>query len=279
VFVGAAFLGGAGIAAAVPILPTCPDTGIAQSQIDLTTAGTSTTINNAVFTSIDTNGSVGTGEFPAFYKVQGDGCIQGYNTGGTAELDTQNAPLFTFLLNTTDVVTVAGVDYVEFHLDINQAKEFPGLSLDNVQIFASPSDTLSGWSDCLLDGVACIYNMDSGANRAILLNYVVNNGSGNGYDVQLLVPTSIFAGLDASTNYVYLYSSFGAVGGNYIENDGFEEWAYRRCPEGQVCWQSPGPDPNPAPEPGTLALIAIALAGGLVTRRSTVNRRPSRDDS
>jgi hypothetical protein len=251
---------------AVPAPVVCPDAG---STIDLTVAGNTTTINDAIYTAVDTNGSVGTGNFPSFYKVQGDDCIQGYNTNGTEEFETQNAPLFTFLLSTTDVVDVGGSDYVEFHLDINQEKSEPGLSLDNVQIFASTDDQLTGWTDCLLGGVACIYNMDAGANQSILLNYVQNKGSGNGYDMQLFVPVSVFAGLDPTTNYVYLYSAFGSVGDPYSENDGFEEWAYRRCPEGQVCWQPPGGgDPPPGvPEPGTLALIGLALLIGAVTTR------------
>ena len=258
----------AGSALAVPAPPVCPDTGVSQLTTDLTAPGDTTTIGGSIFTAVDTNGSVGTGSFPSFYKVQGNGCIQGYNTDGVRQFDTQAAPLFTFLLNTTDVVTVGTTDYVEFHLDINQDTNNPGLSLDNVEIFASTSDTLTGWTaDCKLGGVDCLYNMDAGTNRALLMTYVLNKGSGNGYDMQLLLPVSVFAGLDASTNYVYLYSSFGAVGGASTENDGFEEWAYRRCPEGQTCWKTPEPDPNPAPEPGTLALIAIAMVGGALGER------------
>ncbi len=256
----------AGAALAVPVVPTCPDTGVTQTMHDLTVAGTTTTINGAIYTAVDTNGSVGTGNFPAFYKVQGDDCIQGYNTDGTEEFETQNAPLFTFLLSTTDVVSQGGVDYIEFHLDINQAKSDPGLSLDDVQIFASTDNMLTGWTaDCKLGGVACIYDMDAGSNQAILLNYVQNNGSGNGYDMQLLVPVSIFAGLDPTANYVYLYSAFGSVGGAYTENDGFEEWSYRHCPDGEVCevcWQTPQ-----VPEPATVALLGSALLGGLAAAR------------
>jgi hypothetical protein len=116
--------------------------------------------------------------------------------------------------------------------------------------------------------------MDAGGiNRAIELNYVQNKGSGNGYDMQLLVPVSVFGSVDASQTYVYLYSAFGGLLGNFAENDGFEEWAYRRCPEGQVCWTTPGPDPNPAPEPGTLALLAIAMVGGALSQRRRLAKR------
>ena len=84
----------AGIAWATPEPVVCPDTGVNQTQFDLTVAGTSTTINDAIFTSVDTNGSVGTGVFPAFVQVQGNDCIHGYNTDGTREFDTMNSPRF-----------------------------------------------------------------------------------------------------------------------------------------------------------------------------------------
>ena len=83
----------------------------------------------------------------------------------------------------------------------------------------------------------------------------------------------LFAGLDASTNYVYLYSSFGAVGGAFAENDGPEEWQYRMCSPTTTCVtpRDPDPDPNPGvPEPASLALVAIGLAMIQVTRRKRI---------
>lgn len=262
------------VATAAPIV-SCPDTGVAQSQIDLTDPDDTTTINAAIFTAIDTNGTVGTGVFPALVKVQGNDCIHGYNTQGTEEFDTQNNSSEIIRLDTMMVVTEDGIDYVEFHLDINQNKnnDAPsGPSLDNVQIFVAGTNDLTGWTDCLLGGIACVYNMDEGMNRAILLDYVLNNGGGNGYDMKLLVPVSVFGAAlaDPANNYVYLYSSFGAVGGNFAENDGFEEWQYRVCPPDTVCVREPPPPDTNVPEPASIALVGLGLLALAAGRRKRI---------
>ena len=177
------------------------------------------------------------------------------------------------------VVSVGGIDYVEFRLDINQNKNNSGPSgpsLDNVQLFVSQDNSLTNWTDCNLGGVggvACTYNMDAGANRALLLDYALNNGSGNGFDLSMLVPVSTFGAAalaDPSKYYVYLYSSFGAVGGAFAENDGPEEWQYRMCSPTTTCVTPRDPDPNPAPEPVSLALVGIGLAMIQVTRRKRI---------
>jgi PEP-CTERM motif len=273
-----ALLAVAGSALAAPVPFVCPWIAGSTTGNDLTTAGASTNIGGAIYESADSSGSVGTGDFPAFVKINGNAdCVSGYNTDGTLEFDTNNAPIIMFTLDTMNVVS--GPDgtgsYVEFILDINQTKENPLLSLDNVQIYVSASSTLTGLdaSACTLAGVGCVYNMDGGSNEAILLNYTLNNGSGNGFDMSLFVPTSVFSTVsDPSKTFVYLYSEFGGVGGLYKENDGAEEWAYNRCPAGQTCLTIP---PQQVPEPATVGLIALAMLAcvAVVRRRNTASMR------
>jgi len=274
----AALLATAAPSFAAPVV-TCPDSGVSQTQTDLTTDGSSTTINQAIFTAFDSSGTVGTGVFPAFVREQGNDCIQGYNTQGTEQFDTINNSSEEVLLSNMLVVTLGGIDYVEFRLDINQNKNNSGPSgpsLDNVQLFVSQNNSLTDWKDCSLGGVSCVYNMDSGTNRALLLDYALNNGSGNGFDLSMLVPVSTFGAAalaDPSKYFVYLYSSFGAVGGAFAENDGPEEWQYRMCSPTTTCVtpRDPDPDPNPGvPEPASLALVAIGLAMIQVTRRKRI---------
>jgi hypothetical protein len=261
----------AGVAYATPQPFVCPWTAGTTTNNDLTTAGATTTINNAIYQSADTSGSVGTGDFPAFVKINGNAdCTSGYNTNGALEFDTNNAPIIMFTLDTMNVINKNGTDYVEFILDINQTSNNPLLSLDSVQVYVSTVANASGLNRnaCTLTNATCVYNMDAGSNQAVLLNYTLNSGSGNGFDMSLFVPTSVFAGLgDASKTYIYLYSAFGAVGGNYAENDGTEEWAYNRCPATTVCRQIP---PQQVPEPMTLVLIAL----GLVVCAAFTRRRP-----
>jgi hypothetical protein len=264
----------AGTAAAGPVA-TCPDTGVSQTTTDLTTDGSQTTIDQAIFTAFDSSGSVGSGVFPAFVVMQGNDCIQGYNTQGTEEFDTVNNSSEIVRLDTLMVVNVGGTDYVEFRLDINQNKNNSGPSgpsLDNVQIFVSNTDNLTGWQpDCTLGGVSCIYNMDAGQNRALLLDYALNNGGGNGFDLSLLLPVSRFGAALAnpSGNYVYLYSSFGAVGGIYAENDGPEEWQYRTCSTETACVTPRDPPPT-IPEPASVVLVGLGLLALRTIRRRMV---------
>jgi hypothetical protein len=69
--------------------------------------------------------------------------------------------------------------------------------------------------------------LDAGTNRSVLLNYTLNSRSGNGFDMSLLIPTSVFAGVVDPT---------------------------------------PDPDPS-VPEPATIALIGIALLGSAIGGR------------
>jgi hypothetical protein len=198
------------------------------ADLDLTAGGTGT-INSAIFTTTD-NQSTGTGVIQSFVRVQDpNGSADGYNADARPVMqDVNTSPTFThdILLSSVPEVTLGGIVYYEFLLDINQNTNDPLLSLDELQIYtrataiADADDLLSLTSSSTLR-----YDLDTAlVNNRILLNYNLNSGSGSG-DLFAYIPKSLFG---AETDFLYLYSLFGEDNaGNYNENDGFEEWAVR----------------------------------------------------
>jgi hypothetical protein len=241
---------------------------------DLTTDGSSCgpIFNGAIFEEVSPQ-PTGTGYIDSFLRLQHNGTEEGYNTSARPFQYDQKEPIqYTHDIQLKDVpvVTIDGVEYREFYLDINEAdsagKEL--ISLDELRIYLSPTGNLSGYNTNSekLSRLTAIYDMDGGLPKGednyIVLNYSLNSGSGSG-DMVAYIPNSLFTG--SSEQFVYLYSKFGMQSGMEADDGsdaGFEEWWLKGTST---------EDPvTPVPEPATVLLFGTALALGL--RRRAMKR-------
>lgn len=237
--------------------------------IDLTTAGTSGVLDgvpggNAWFIQGGTIVS-GTGVFPAFVQVKAHGSNtteHGYNTTVNNVMDNGPSDQHNHAIQMSElpVVYKDGLPYYEFLLDINESATSTNtfLSLDDLVIKTS---TMPNQSATTIETLLGTTHWDMAAGDKVLLKYgLVSSGSGKP-DMTFLVPVADFAGT-LGTDYVYLYSKFGAVGKiagqDYGASAGFEEWAM-------------GSSAANVPDGGaTLMFLGLAL-GGLGFARSRFN--------
>lgn len=221
-------------------------------MIDLTSAGSSGSVNGAIFQQIAPQ-PTGTGYIDSFVRIQNKGTEKGFNTDGAPQYDTMGGA-FTHSIRVADVplVTVGGVNYRQFMLDINETKTDTGryLSLDSLKISEATTGNLTSNLGKQL------YSLDkASADNFIKLDYALNNGSGSG-DMAFLLADSLFTN---DQMYVYLFSEFGL---NYGCDAGFEEWATQQS----GC-------PSLVPEPTTLALVAAGFGLAGLTRRRRIAKQ------
>lgn len=223
----------------------------AAPTLDFTTEGvTSGMINQALFQITDSQ-ATGSGSIQSFVRIStNQGVVEGFNTDGRPLFyDENSSPTFTrsLLLSIIPVVTINGIAYREFGLDINQTNDNPLLSLDALQIYQANVGDIKGPVTNLGTSI-----YDLGDNNWIKLDASLNSGSGSG-DMWAYIPDSLF---NNNLQYVYLYSKLGE---NFPNNDGYEEWFVRTTT-----------NPPVVPAPGAILLTGIGttLVGWLRRRRS-----------
>lgn len=213
--------------------------------------------NQTLFRTGDSDISTGTGVFSTFLQIQKTGFEEGFNTDAGKVLDSGSSPNFnhSILLGAIPTVTIDGIVYREFRLDLNEPNG-PGAStvnLESLQIYKANVGNLT-----TLTGATQLYDMDGGANgktgggddaNVSVQLTAWDSGSGRG-DYIVYIPNSFFAGSQAS-DYIYLYSSLSDADG------GFEEWSVRTA------------DAPPAPT-AVLTIDKVTVDGGAVGDGLTV---------
>ena len=242
------------------------------------TFATDTTAGGTLFQNPANLSNIGSGVITPFLSLQNNGSEGGVSTDdptvNTLPLDDKrdntNTFTTTFQLNQLGTITLAGIDYFAFFLDINEPNggNQSLLSLDTLRIwgrsgtsgetapFMLNNTNVTSLADLdLLPNLQLVYAL--GPGNELIMDYNLFAGSGLGYDLRVLVPTSAFVGLAADSRILFS-SSFGGAGvpAGVDAADGFEEWAYL-----------PGTFAFAAPEPGSLGLLAAALLPLIVLRR------------
>jgi hypothetical protein len=231
----------------------------AATEYDLSYKGSVKTVNGAIFRQWNEPKPMGSGTIDAFLGIQGKitgGPQQGYNTDGALEFDTvSGGHTHALLLSDIPIVTLGGINYREFLLDINQSQSHHILSLDEVVFYRAAAGALSGYSPDPVTRNSTnpafgkpIYDLDAGGDNYVKLDDQWGAGSGKG-DMLLFVPDSAFTG---TGNYIYLFSMCGYT---MDGSDGFEEWAI-------------GAGGSIVPEPATMCLLGLGALGLLKKRRA-----------
>lgn len=234
-------------------LGACAALGVTASgaTLNLTTRGAHGEINGALFFQSNAQ-HTGAGAYDPFVRLRANGVEQGYNTsapGGVFQARFGRD----LTLGEIPTVTIAGVDYREFVLDINESVSSRGrlLSLDRLSVYTS--DTGGATTTNLPSLGELVYDLDTGANNRVTLNSRLRPGSAFS-DMLLYVRDSAFDGV-GDDDFVYLFSRFGDL---HRADGGFEEWGI-----------VPGGSAASATIPSVAGAFALLMGSGLVGARRT----------
>src|SRR5580765_7549126 len=214
------------------------------------TFSSDTSGGTALYTNPSNLSNIGSGVINPFLGTQvgGNGGIElGVNTDQPAvkllplndKRDNSNTFTETLSLNELGFVTIGGVDYFDFFLDINEPNNDPArfLSIDRLAIFGQTGATPGAAVDLNNTNITSLADVDVfpnlsvvyrlGVANTLILDYNLFAGSGLGYDMSLLVPATLFQSL-APNSRIVLAVGYGGAGGTIPgagAADGFEEWA------------------------------------------------------
>jgi uncharacterized repeat protein (TIGR01451 family) len=197
-----------------------------MADIDLTSPGSTTTIDGVIVTYGDPIGS-GTGIYEPFLGINdNDGDEEAFNTDENHVLDSDQSKTSSLTFNDVPVKIIDGVEYFEFRLDLNQENSDPDISLTSLKLYysgapATAADYIAATSELDSDFTK-VFDLDGGGDTTLLLT-AHSSGSGND-DYVFYVPVSSFDGADFSTDFITLYADFGSPGTDFAANDGFEEF-------------------------------------------------------
>ena len=107
-------------------------------------------------------------------------------------------------------MTIGGIAYREFLLDVNQKNGAAKLSVEEVRIFTNPLGSLAAYQNKTntFAGQQAKFNLDAGGDVTIILNDNVNPDTKYG-DMTLARPRVELRRRRRDSDFVYLYSKMG----------------------------------------------------------------------